>query len=218
MAPVTLTSGRIALFTLIGLCTVIEVVLVLGDLGIVGPARLRVLVYEYAGFWPGLLDNWSPNYTAQPFAMFFTYGFLHSGLTHLLVNMITLWSLGQGVVNRVGPGGFMLLYALSIMGGAIGYTLLSVGPTPMVGASGALFGLAGGLLAWMYVDRFSRAEGLLPVLQAVVLLIVLNLVLWWVMDGQLAWETHLGGFITGWLLALLIDPRPAQIDDTPDED
>jgi membrane associated rhomboid family serine protease len=51
------------------------------------------------------------------------------------------------------------------------------------------------------------------VLQAVVLLIVLNLIIWWATDGQLAWQTHLGGFIIGWIFALLIDPRP--VHETP---
>ena len=74
----------------------------------------------------------------------------------------------------------------------------------MVGASGALFGLTGGLLAWLYVDRYTRSEGLLPVAQAVMALFIFNLVLWWAMDGHLAWETHLGGFLTGWIFALLM--------------
>lgn len=180
----------------------------LADLGVLGPARLRLVAYENGGFWPGLLEDWQPNYPAQPYLMFLTYSFLHTGVVHLIVNMLTLWSLGTAVTARVGLRGFALLYTLSILGGAVGYALLATGLRPMVGASGALFGLAGGLLAWMYVDRFTYRQGLLPVVQAVVLLIVLNLVLWWAMGGQLAWETHLGGFITGWIAALLIDPRP----------
>jgi membrane associated rhomboid family serine protease len=76
-----------------------------------------------------------------------------------------------------------------------------------VGASGALFGLAGGLLAWAYVDLYTFEERLWPVARAALLLAGLNLILWWAMDGQLAWETHLGGFIAGWVTALLIDPR-----------
>ena len=39
---------------------------------------------------------------------------------------------------------------------------------------------------------------------------LLNLLLWWAMDGQLAWETHLGGFLAGWVMALLADPRPRE--------
>lgn len=196
------------LLTLIAVNVIIELCLSLSDFGLFGSTRLRSLAYTYGGFWPGLLDNWAPNYTIQPYLMFVSYSFLHSGLVHLVVNMFTLWSLGQAVLQRVGMRGFAMLYGSGIIGGALGYALLAPGPRPMVGASGALFGLAGGLLAWVYLDRFNKNQGLLPVLQAVILLIVLNLIIWWATNGQLAWETHLGGFVTGWIFALLIDPRP----------
>ena len=78
----------------------------------------------------------------------------------------------------------------------------------MVGASGGLFGLAGAILAWEYVDRFVLREALWPVARAVLLLVALNVLLYYAMDRLLAWEAHLGGFIAGWIMALLIDPRP----------
>lgn len=199
---------RETIITLIVLCTAIELSLTLADWGVIANSRLRQTVYEYGGFWPGLLGTWHPNYSLQPYTMFVTYGFLHGGLSHLIINMITLWSLGAAVFERVGLRGFILLYVLSILGGGAGYAMLESSAVPMVGASGALFGLAGGLLAWTYVDRFTAQQGLWPIAQAVVLLIALNIVLWWAMSGQLAWQTHLGGFVTGWLFALIIDPRP----------
>ena len=202
--------GRGILLGIIVLCILVEVFLKLGDLGLFGIGRVRQTVYEYAGFWPGLLTNWIPNYRGQTTTMFVTYGFLHGGVLHLIVNMATLWSLGNAVLKRVGTLGFVLLYAGALVGGAIGYSLLAPGFRPMVGASGALFGLAGGLLAWQYVDRYTFNQGLWPIAQATVLLIGLNLILWWAMEGQLAWETHLGGFVTGWLAATLIDPRPGR--------
>ena len=74
----------------------------------------------------------------------------------------------------------------------------------------------GALLAWNYVDRYTYHEGLWPIVRAVLGLGALNLVMWVVMQGQLAWETHLGGFLVGWVMALLIDPRPRTPDgDTP---
>jgi membrane associated rhomboid family serine protease len=199
------------LSVLIVLCCVVELGLQIADYGLFGSGRLRTLAYEYAGFWPGLLKGWTPNYNSQPYLMFLSYGFLHGGLVHLVVNMITLWSLGRGVLDRVGTRGFVILYGGALMGGAVGFAVLAENLRPMVGASGALFGLAGGILAWLYVDRYTSRAGLLPVAQAVLLLVVFNLVLWWAMDGQLAWETHLGGFLTGWILALLIDPRPREM-------
>lgn len=186
----------------------IEVLLALGQFDMFAPLRLRQLATEYGGFWPGLLDNWRPNYTAQPYAMFLTYGFLHSGPVHMITNMITLWSLGRAVLDRVGLQSFALLYAAALLGGGAGFALLAPEPRPMVGASGALFGLAGSLLAWAYVDRYTYRDNLWPIGQAIALLAGLNLVLWWAMNGQLAWQAHLGGFLVGWVIALVIDPRP----------
>jgi membrane associated rhomboid family serine protease len=195
---------------LIAICCVIEFGLIIGGLERVGLTRLRLQAYEYFGFWPGLLQNWRPNYPAQPYSMFVTYGFFHSGLFHLLVNMVTLLSLGRPILDRVGQRAFALLYFGSCFGGAAGFALLAPDLRPMVGASGALFGLAGGYLAWAYVDRYFHNERLWPIARSVLLLAGLNLVLWWAMDGQMAWQAHLGGFLAGWLLAILIDPRPLE--------
>ena len=202
-----LSRPQKVLVGLIVLCSLIEAVLQLADWQILGTVRLRWTAYEYGGFWVGLLHSWTPNYSAQPYLMFLTYGFLHGGFWHLVINMITLWSLGMAVLDRVGIRGFVLLYGAALLGGAAGFALLAATPTPMVGASGALFGLAGGLLAWGYVDRFTLQEALWPVARAAGLLLALNVVMWWALDGQLAWETHLGGFISGWVAALMIDPR-----------
>ncbi|MCV3273812.1 rhomboid family intramembrane serine protease [Roseobacter sinensis] len=199
--------GRGVLVGIIVLCCLAEAALVLGDAGVIPAPRLRQTAYEYAGFWPGLLGAWTANYPLQPYAMFLTYAFLHAGVVHLAVNMMTLYSLGNIVVQRVGAKGFTLLYVLSVVGGGAGFGLMADTLRPMVGASGGLFGLAGGILAWSYVDRFTARAKLWPVVRGASLLLLLNVVLWWLMDGLLAWETHLGGFVAGWIAALLIDPR-----------
>jgi membrane associated rhomboid family serine protease len=196
------------LVAIVALCTVIELLLWGADLELFGPARLRQMAYECGGFWPGLLKGWQPNYAVQPATMFVSYAFLHGGPGHLVVNIITLWSLGLAVIERVGTGRFLGLYLGSALGGAVAYGVLADTVRPMVGASGALFGLAGALLAWAYIDRFTARIGLWPVVQVVVFLISMNVAMYWALDGQLAWQTHLGGFMTGWILALLIDPRP----------
>lgn len=207
----SLSRGTYIVLGIIFICVVIEFTLQMADLGFISPGHLRQTTYAYGGFWRGLVDNWNSNYDVQPYAMFLSYGFLHSGLAHLIINMMTLWSLGQAVVRRVGGIGFSVIYFASLLGGACFFALIAK-DLLMVGASGALFGLAGALLSWMYVDRFNFGQGLLPVAQAVVLLILLNLLLFWAMNGQLAWQTHLGGFVAGWVAALLVDPRPVEAD------
>ncbi len=192
---------------IIVICAGIELTLMAGDAGFFDTPRFRSLAYETFGFWPGLLEDWRPNYPGQPVTMFLTYGFFHSGPIHLVVNMITLVSLGRVLLDRIAPWQFCLLYSVSILGGAAGFALLSDSYRPMVGASGALFGLAGAILAWEYVDRFTFRERLWPVARAALLLVGLNIALYYAMDRLLAWEAHLGGFVAGWIAALLIDPR-----------
>ena len=151
---------------------IIEAVLQGADFGLWGSSRWRGLAYQNGGFWRGLLDSWRPNYPGQPAAMFATYGFLHGGFFHLGVNMITLASLGQPVIERVGQWRFAAIYAASLLGGALGFALLSSAVQPMVGASGALFGLAGVLTGWEYTARQLMREGMGPVLRVVGLLVV----------------------------------------------
>lgn len=207
MTKLALPRIHLVVASIIAICVAIEVILQLGDFGALGIPRFRSLVYEYAGFWAGLLDNWRPNYPFQPTLMFLTYGFLHAGLVHLVLNMITLFSISGAILDRVSGKAFVLLYGVSILGGAVGYALLADNLRPMVGASGALFGLAGALLAWDYVDRYTLQERLWPVARAVLLLAALNVALYFAMDRLLAWEAHLGGFVAGWVMAMLIDPR-----------
>lgn len=200
----TARPGKSVLVVL-GICVFVEAALTLADLRVIDVLRLRRLAYEYGGFWPGLLRDWRPNYTAQPATMFLTYGFLHGGLIHLAVNMVTLLSLGAAVTDRVGELRFSMIYAVSILGGGLGFGLLASTLQPMVGASGALFGLAGALVTWDLLDQLSARQWPLRTLRVVVLLIVLNFVLWWAMSGHLAWQTHLGGFLAGALAAVVLD-------------
>ncbi|WP_370271361.1 rhomboid family intramembrane serine protease [Pseudooceanicola nitratireducens] len=200
-----------ALIVLLILSILPEAALQAADLGLWSgaPARLRQLVYQYGAFWPGLLGDWKPNYPGQPALMFLTYGFLHAGLWHLVLNMMTLVSLGQLLIERLGQRRFLLLYTLSILGGAVGYALMSTGITPMVGASGALFGLAAGVIVVSITERIDSREPGRLVVRALTLsvlgLIALNVLMYYVMGGQLAWETHLGGFLGGWLAISVLD-------------
>lgn len=200
------------------LCLVPEIILSGADWGLWGAARWRLWAFQNGGFWSGLLYNWRPNYAGQPYAMFLTYGFLHAGIVHFGVNMMTLFSLGPPLADRFGGRRLVALYAGSIAGGAIGFALLSSEVLPMVGASGALFGLAGAHVALHYRERRAIHATQRPVLRAVLGLVGLNLVLWWAMNGQLAWQTHLGGFVSGWFLALWLDPGSDDSDPPAQQD
>lgn len=197
------------LLCILGACVLIEAALQGADHELWGSRRWRGLAYQNGGFWRGLLASWRPNYAAQPVTMFASYGFLHGGFWHVTVNMITLASLGRPVIDRVGASRFALIYTLSLLGGAAGFAMLSSAVRPMVGASGALFGLVGALIIWDLIDRRTARVALAPTLKVVALLVVLNLVMYWAMSGQLAWEAHLGGFLAGAAAGAWLRARPA---------
>lgn len=196
--------ASLVLLGLIGLCSGVELILIAADYGLIGTPRWRGLAYQNGAFWAGLLYNWRPNYDAQPWLMFVTYAFLHSGFGHLLGNMLSLFFLGHIAQDRVGQRGLAALFAISSIGGAVAFAALSSSPQPMVGASGALFGLAGAWQYWEWVDRRRAGRRTWPVWRMVLGLVLLNVVLWVWRDGLLAWETHLGGFIAGWAGAAVL--------------
>ncbi|MEM1300949.1 MAG: rhomboid family intramembrane serine protease [Pseudomonadota bacterium] len=112
----------------------------------------------------GRMGSWWQNARATAEGqIILTYGFLHGGPGHMAVNVLTPWSLGRAVTDRVGIRGFAILCCALILAGAAASGLIAETFQPMVGASGPLCGLAGGLLAWNYVDRFTFREGLWPV-------------------------------------------------------
>ena len=189
------------IWILAALCALPELVLLGADWGLWGSARWRPMTYQYGAFWVGLLYDWRPNYAAQPVAMFASYGWLHAGPGHLLGNLGALVWLGPEIVARFGTRGVIALWAACLLGGAVGFALLTSSPAPMVGASGALFGLAGAWLVNEMRRMQSRRERLWRGMLGLVALLAINAVAWVFQGGQLAWETHLGGLLAGLVFA-----------------
>ena len=100
------------------------------------------LLYEGLTFYP-------PAILVRPWTLV-SYMFLHAGFMHLLFNMIGLYFFGPRVEDRLGAKGFLWLYFLSGLGAAL-FHFLFAREHPMVGASGAVYGV---LLAFaMYWPR-----------------------------------------------------------------
>ena len=190
----------------------IEAVLQGADHRLWGTVLWRPLAYQYGGFWAGLMrGGWLANYPGQTAAMFVTHSSLHAGLSHLLGNMLALVALANLLADRIGRLEFLALWALSALAGAFVFGLIGPASQPMVGTSGALFGLAGLLLVREAQSR--RADGqslravLFTVLGWLLGLAALNLASWWLQNGILAWQAHLGGFLAGLAWGLARDQR-----------
>src|SRR5258705_12789542 len=86
---------------------------------------------------------------------FVTYMFLDAGILHLALNLLVLWVFGSSVEERMGGRTFVLFYLLCGIGGAASSFLLrQLVPVtvPMIGASGAIFGVAVAF-AWYWPDH-----------------------------------------------------------------
>jgi membrane associated rhomboid family serine protease len=132
-----------------------------------------------------------------------TAGFLHAGILHIAFNMYFLYFLGTILEPMIGKLRFGLIYAVSLIGGSFGALLLSPN-TPVVGASGAVFGLMGAAILAM------RARGIDPMQSGLAVTLLLNLGITFVIPG-IAIGGHLGGlaagFVVGYLLFDVADRR-----------
>jgi membrane associated rhomboid family serine protease len=175
-------------------CGLLELLAFAGDLA---GANVRSVLIGIGGFWPGLMQGAAPLYPGQPVLMFATSAVLHGGLLHLFMNMVALMWLGPMIIERLGERAFWPVAGLSALGSGAVYALLSNGGTPMVGASGILFGLIGVLAAWSYFDRRASGESLRPLLDQTVAFLTLNIALTLLSSGMIAWQAHLGGLLAG---------------------
>jgi membrane associated rhomboid family serine protease len=117
-----------------------------------------------------------------------TSGFLHLSLFHLATNMIALWILGRDLEMLLGRSRFCVVYGLSLLGGSTSVFLFSSPVEPVAGASGAIFGLMGGIA----VAAFKLRVSLRPVLMVIVLNVVLSVAI-----PNISLLGHLGGLVTG---------------------
>lgn len=129
----------------------------------------------------------------EPWRML-TAGFVHdwSGPMHILFNSYAIWIFGRALEPMLGTLRFLLLYLTSIIGGSVAVLWLSDPQIPVVGASGALFGLMG---AYFIVIRSLGGNA-----TQLFILIGLNFSLGLFVPG-ISWEGHLGGLVTGLAMA-----------------
>jgi membrane associated rhomboid family serine protease len=129
--------------------------------------------------------------------------FIHGGIIHIAFNMWCLWYLGALAESLYGAWTYACVYLIC----GIGASLASAAwhpYTPSVGASGAIFGLAGALLAGFKLGEFSvpRAE-LSGELRSLGAFVVFNLIFGVAMSG-VDNAAHIGGLVTGLIVGALI--------------
>ncbi|MGQ7794536.1 rhomboid family intramembrane serine protease [Faunimonas sp. B44] len=183
------------------------------------PAR-----YSAPSEWPGGVPAlfWSP----------LTYAFLHGDSIHLLVNLFWAASFGTPVARRFGTARFLLLAAVSAVAGSVAHYLVYPGDAvPMIGASAAVSGMTAATARFAFEPGaplggggarpsayFVPAPPLLALLAnaraaffvlvwfGVNLLFGVQSSLIPGVEGAIAWQAHIGGFVAGLALFPLLDP------------
>jgi len=122
--------------------------------------------------------------------------FIHAGFGHILGNMITLYFFGTFLSQLVGRNKFLMLYFGGGILGNILYILLGEPLSIAIGASGAVYAVAGALVVMM-PNLKVRLYFILPMPLWVVVLVFFGI---WSIPGfmpGIAWQAHLGGLIAG---------------------
>lgn len=147
--------------------------------------------------------NFGPYTLSGQWWRLFTYMFLHGGLIHIAFNMWCLWDLGALSESLYGPWTFGAIYLVTGVAGGVA----SVAWNPMaisVGASGAIFGLAGALAASFYLGEFSLPRTAIQgTLRSLLFFIIFNVAFSSMFPG-VDNACHVGGLVSGSILGALI--------------
>lgn len=134
-----------------------------------------------------------------------TAGFLHGGLAHIGLNMLSLYWLGRFIEVVLGSWRMLLVYFVSLIVSGLTIVFFSAPNVPTLGASGAIFGLFGALFA-IGIKLGSRGTDLV---RSNIGILVLNLIFSFTFPG-ISWQAHVGGLIAGFLFTYVIfyPPKP----------
>jgi membrane associated rhomboid family serine protease len=154
----------------------------------------------------------TPEYFPQIYTLF-TSMFIHGGFAHIFGNMIVFFFIGLPFEQRIGWKKFLIIYLITGVCGALTHSVLNLGSAvPLIGASGAIFGIMGAFAYAYPRDEIMMPIGIgimfltkIKVLYAVIFFAAIETFIVWVdvPDGT-AHFAHLGGLVGGIILAALI--------------
>jgi membrane associated rhomboid family serine protease len=160
--------------------------------------------------FPGLESiHWGANVGVLTFSgewwRLLTNVFVHGSLLHIAFNMWCLWNLGQLCESLYGQWTYAAIYLICGLGASLASAAWHIHTlTPSVGASGAIFGLAGALIAAFKLGEFSVPRSALSgTLRSLGAFVVYNLIFGQVIPG-IDNAAHVGGLITGLTVGALI--------------
>ena len=144
---------------------------------------------------------WPPIVAGGEWWRLFTAGFLHSGPLHIALNMMALYLLGRELEPLLGRIRFTAIYLISLLGGSASVFLFGDERIPVAGASGAVFGLMGGIVVVVLRLKLNP--------RPVLMIIALNVFISITVPG-ISLLGHLGGLAVGTLATAAMVYAPAR--------
>jgi membrane associated rhomboid family serine protease len=135
-----------------------------------------------------------------------TGAFLHGGLIHIGVNMMSLWFLGRFIEYALGSWRMLVVYVVSLVASGLGVVYFSSPLVPTIGASGAIFGLFGALFA----IGFKLGKPGMDLVRANIGILVLNLIITFTVPA-ISWQAHVAGLLAGFALTYAIYYPPRRV-------
>ena len=183
-------KGFMATPILIDLNLLVFIVMIASGVGIMSPSTLSLLKWG-ADFGPlTLTGDWWRAVTCN---------FIHIGAFHLLMNMYAFMYVGLLLEDLIGSRRMFMSYLLTGLCSAV-FSLYMHGETISAGASGAIFGLYGIFLAFLFFHRIAK-EQRKALLTSILIFVGYNLV--YGMKAGIDNAAHIGGLLSGFLLGII---------------
>lgn len=180
--------------TLVALNVLVWVLNVATGVSPISPRALDLLL------WGG---NHLPLTLEQPWRLV-SATFLHAGAIHLAFNMWALWETGRLAERLYGNIPLALIYAVSGLAGSIASLYFSARSGVSVGASGAIFGVVGCLLAAIFTKAGKLPPGLVASLRSSMLMFVGYSLFMGFVAGFIDNAAHIGGLVAGFAMGALL--------------
>ena len=198
-------SQRTLLFILV--ITAIEILLL-----ILGPGYRQSAVF-YFSFAPlDLTRPYKEVFFLQKYLMFISYGFIHSNVIHLFINVIALYLLGN-ILKKLGKDNltFSILFFSTLGGASFYYLFEPTSPLPLVGANCASFGLLAFVLSEELINRLRRKRSVNQMVYVLLIFIFAHILYFYafsaILPVSIIWQGHLGAFLVGTVIALVYQKK-----------
>ena len=177
----------------------------------------EALVYRFAM----IPSNFANGVDLGDISDIFTSMFMHAGFAHIAGNMLYLWIFGDNVEDRLGHVGYLVFYLVGGVVASLAHLLTNPGSQlPTVGASGAIAAVLGAYLVFYPRSRILTFIPLGFFMRLTMVPSVLVLGLWFILQlfsgvlslggaevGGVAFWAHIGGFVAGVVIAVLLPSR-----------